>query len=410
MEDKRVEITTILGWIMGILVFLRTMPVYLWTVENTIRPICTVLVMLICVTNISKDRGTPWIFLCIAASYIWAVVFVDHSGIITLLNFMTFAIIPITRKELVLKAYKSYRLILIVVFTLSIIVYILWRFGLAGYGEIIDPLNSVKTHKYLKYPFLVTSFDEDAKRFRALFDEPGVVGTICGLILVSEQMNLKKPGNWVFLTAGALSLSFYFYVAIIVGFVLFSTKLRFRWLIVPVFAAALVVSYNNSFMYNTVWSRFEWDADEGWFVGDNRNADDLSAHYESIKGTKAFFTGEGSAVAKEYNNSSSLNLIIVKHGFIFVFLNLMGFAILSFREIQNKILWISFFVFFVLTLYQRPGFYGVYSISLYTMTIYNFGMNAEKLNDKLEMEKMTREEKRKKHRLKRKKRFQLRAA
>jgi hypothetical protein len=410
MENKRIDITIILGWMLGILVFLRTMPVYLWTVEDTIRPICTILVMLICVTNISKERGTFWIFLFLAASYIWAVVFVDHSGIITLLNFMTFAIIPITRKDLVMKAYKAYRSILVVVFVLSIIVYILWLFDLAGVGEIIDPLNNLKTHKYLKYPFMVTSMDEESKRFRALFDEPGVVGTICGLILVSEQMNMKKLGNWVFLVAGLISFSFYFYVALVVGVLLFSTKLKFRWLIVPVFAGALLVSYYIPYIYDTVWSRFEWDADKGWFVGDNRNADDLAEHYESIVGTKEFFTGEGSAVAKEYNNSASLNLIIVKHGFIFVFLNLMGFAILSFREIRNKILWISFFVFFVLTLYQRPGFYGVYSISLYTMVIYNFGMNAEKLSGKLEMEKKIKEEKRKKRRLKRKKRFQLRIA
>lgn len=410
MENKQIDINIILGWMLGILVFLRTMPVYLWTVEDTIRPICTILVMLICVTNISKERGTFWIFLFLAASYIWAVVFVDHSGIITLLNFMTFAIIPITRKDLVMKAYKAYRSILVVVFVLSIIVYILWLFDLAGVGEVIDPLNSVKTHKYLKYPFFVTTMDEESKRFRALFDEPGVVGTICGLILVSEQMNMKKFGNWVFLVAGLISFSFYFYVAIIFSVVLFSTKLKFRWLMVPVFAGALLVSYSIPYIYDTVWSRFEWDDDKGWFVGDNRNADDLAEHYESIVGTKEFFTGEGSAVAKEYNNSASLNLIIVKHGFIFVFLNLMGFAILSFREIRNKIFWISFFVFFVLTLYQRPGFYGVYSISLYTMVIYNFGMNAEKLSGKLEMEKKAKEEKRKKRRLKRKKRFQLRTA
>lgn len=407
MDERKIDITTVFGWMLGILVFLRTMPVYLWTVEDTIRPICTILVMLICVLNISRDRGTFWIFLCLAASYIWAVVFVDHSGIITLLNFMTFAVIPITRKELVLKSYKAYRSILLVFFTLSIIVYVLWLFDLAGVGEIIEPLNKLKTHKYLKYPFMVTSMDEESKRFRAIFDEPGVVGTICGLILVSEQMNMKKLGNWVFLVAGLFSFSFYFYVAIIVGVVLFSTKLKFRWLIVPIFAVALIVSYNIPYMYEKVWSRFEWDAEEGKFVGDNRNADDLTEHYESIVGTKDFFTGEGSAVAKEYNNSASLNLIIVKHGFIFVFLNLMGFAILSFREIRNKLLWITFFVFFVLTLYQRPGFYGVYSISLYTMTIYNFGINSEKLSDNITAEQEEAKKRRKKRRARRAKRFKL---
>lgn len=407
MDEQRIDIAKIYGWILGILVFIRTMPVYFWTVENTIRPICAILVMMICVLNISKEEGTKWIFAFLAASYIWAVVFVDHSGIITLLNFMTFAVIPITRKEVILEAYKALRSILVVLLVLSILVYVLWLFDLAGYGEIIDPLNGLKTHKYLKYPFMVTSFDEESRRFRAVFDEPGFLGTICGLILVSEQMNLKKFGNWVFLVAGLLSLSFYFYVAIIIGFVLFSTKLRFRWLIIPTFVAFFVLTYNNSYMYQTVWSRFEWDAEEEAFAGDNRSAGDLSSHYESIVGTKAFFTGEGTAVAKEYINSASLKLIIVKHGFIFVFLNLMGFAILSFREIRNKLLWISFFIFFVLTLYQRPGFYGVYSIALYTMAIYNFGLNSEKLSENLEAEKKAFEEKRNKRRLKKAKHKRL---
>lgn len=410
MEKKRIDITTILGWILGILVFLRTRPVYLWTVEETIRPICTIFVMLICVTNISREKGTFWIFLFLAASYVWAVVFVDHSGILTLLNFLTFAFIPIIRKELILKAYSVFRVILIFFFVLSIINYVLWLYNMAGVGEIIEPLNSLKTTKYLKFPFMVTTLGETSRRFYSIFDEPGVVGTICGLILISEQMNLRKLGNWVFLLAGALSLSFYFYVALIVGLVLFSTKLKFRWLIVPVFAAGLLVTYNNPFMYDIVWSRFEWDADEGWFAGDNRNNDDLTEHFETIVGTEEFFTGEGSKVAKDFYTSSSLNLVIVRHGLIFIVLNLLGFAILSLREIRNKFIWMSFFIFFILTNYQRPGFYGIYSMALYTMAIYNFGMNAEKLSDKLEMEKMAKEEKRKKRRLKRKKRFQLRTA
>ena len=410
MNEKRIDYTTIIGWIFGILVFIRTMPVYFWAIEDTIRPICTIFVMLICVLNISKDKGTFWIFLFLAASYIWAVVFVDHSGIITLFNFLTFAFIPITKKDIVLSAYKALRVILLFFFVLSIINYVLWLYDLAGVGKIIEPLNSIKFTKYLQYPFMVTTFGETTRRFHAIFDEPGVVGTMCGLILISEQMDLKKPGNWVFLLAGALSFSFYFYVALILGLVLFSTKLRFRWLVIPVFAAFLLVTYNNPYIYETVWSRFEWDADEGWFAGDNRNTEDLAEHFESIKGTKEFFTGEGTAVAKEYYASASLNLIIVKHGLIFVVLNLMGFAILSFREIRNKLIWMSFFVFFVMTLYQRPGFYGVYSISMYTMVIYNFGLNADKLSDKIETEKKDKEEKRMKRRLKRKKRFQLRTA
>lgn len=400
MVDGQMKKTTLTGFLLGILVFIRTMPFYLWSLESVLRPICAILVMLICIFNISKDKGTRWIFFFVAASYFWAVMFVDHSGIMVLLNFLTFAFITILKREVVFETYKYFRILLITFLSLSLINYLFLRLGWVGVGRIIQPLNEIKDHTYVAYPFVVTSFGHITHRFYAIYDEPGMVGTICGLMLIAEGTSLRKAGNWVLLLAGLLSFSFYFYITLILGLVFFSSKLKFRWLIVPVFAVILAFSFSNPFMYNAVWSRFEWDEEVGSFVGDNRSASNLDAHYESIRGTRTFFVGEGTAVAKKYMNSASLKLIIVKHGFIFVALNLMGFAILSFREIRKKTVWIPFFIFFILTLYQRPGFYAVYSISLYTMVIYILGRNSEKVDNKMEAERRLYEIRLKKRRLK----------
>ena len=347
-----------LGVILGLLVFIRTMPCYFWSVEDIIRPICAVLVLIICVMNISKAKGTIWILLCLASAYIWAVVFVDHSGLITLLNFLAFAFIPILKKKLVFETYKTFRSIVVFFMVASIINYLLVIIGLSFGGTVIEPLNSLKRYKYTMYPFLVTIQGDPTGRFQAVYDEPGVVGTLCGLILIAERMNLSKKGNIVLLLAGLLSLSFYFYVALILGLVLFSSRLKHRWAVLSMFVVLFFVSYNNDYLYNTLRYRFEWDEEKESFVGDNRNGNGLADYAESIRGTSAFFTGQGAKAAEEYSGAASINLIIVKHGFIFVFLVIMGFAILAFREIKSRRDLLFFIVFFVLTLYQRPGFYN----------------------------------------------------
>ena len=362
-----------MGFFLGVLVFIRSQPFYFWPYEDTIRPICAILILGICVTNLSKEKWSKWVFLCLSIAYRWAVLVVDHSGIVTLFNFVAFAFIPVIRKDLVFSTYSVYRRLLIIVLALSLINYLLVLTGVVSTSTTIDPLNSAKSYNYYRYPFLVQSNVINFVRFHGVFDEPGVVGTICGMILIAERMAFRRIGNIVLLIAGLFSLSFYFYVALFFGLVLFSSGLKHRWSILLLFAIIAFVSYKNDFMYDQIWHRFEWDAEASAFVGDNRSSDSLDAYYDSIKWTLPFFVGSGTAIAKEYIASASLKLIVIKHGLVFVLLNILGYILLSSKVIKNKIDLVAFLIFFFLTLYQRPGFYNTASIFLYTMAIYTFG-------------------------------------
>lgn len=365
------------GLWLGILVFMRTMPCYLWGLEDILRPLCTILIMLICIKNISQEKWTYWILLCIASAYVWATVFVDNSGIVTIVNFLAFAFIPTLKREVVHETYKVFRKLFVIFLGLSIINYLLVLIGFDFGGTVIEPLNKLKKYKYVMYPFLVTPIGHEFSRFHSIFDEPGVVGTLSGLMLIAEQMNLQKKSNYIILIGGLLSLSFYFYVSMIFGFILFSKKLQNKWLYISLLVGFIVISYNNDFLYDKLWHRFEYDATSGKFAGDNRNSTVVENAYESIAGTPLFFTGLGSAATEEFSGSASLQLIILKHGFIFVALNLLGYLLLSIRQIKNRSDLIFFFVFFILTLYQRPGFYNTASIFLYVMVINMFGRNKE---------------------------------
>ena len=369
---KKIGIQSI-GEVLGILVFMRTWPCYLWSVESILRPICTILILIICLSNISKEKWTNWIFASLACAYIWATVFVDHSNIVTVFNYLAFAFIPIIKRDLIFETYRSFRRIFIFFVALSIINYIMVLIGLDYWGIVIEPLNKLKDYKYMMYPFLVVPIQESIGRFSSIYDEPGFIGTLSALMLIAERMNLQRRSNIVLLVAGIIALSFYFYVAMIFGFIFFSSKLKHKWFYIGLLFVLVVATYNNEYLYDTIWSRFEYDTEEGKFAGDNRNGGGLDYAYEAILGTPLFFTGLGSAIAEEYYGAASLKLVVLKHVFIFVFLNLLGYFILSFRQILNKKDLIIFFVFFLLTLYQRPGFYGTYSVFMYVMLIYKFG-------------------------------------
>lgn len=150
--------SNLVGILLGILVFIRTMPCYLWSIEDIIRPVCAVIILIICITNISKKKGTGWIFLCFACAYIWATVFVDHSGIVTIFNFLAFAFIPILKKSTIDDAYSVFRRIFIFFIFLSLLNYALYLIGVDTSILTINPLNSLKDYKYVMHPFLVTVY------------------------------------------------------------------------------------------------------------------------------------------------------------------------------------------------------------------------------------------------------------
>lgn len=365
-----------LGIFLALIIFIRCRPFYLWDYEDILRPLCAVIVTIIAAANISKAKWTKTIFILLASSYIWATVLVDKSSIVTVLNFLGFAFIPLIKKELVLSTYESFRKIFIVVISVSFVSYIFASMGLFYLGNFTHQ-NGPDLYTYEHFPFLVRGLGKMGgfnMRFNALFDEAGVVGTISGLLLISQRMDFSKKGNLVLLICSLFTLSFYFYISLAFGFLFFSRGLKkHRWKIIVLLMLFVVVTYRIPFFYDNLWYRFEYDAETGSLVGDNRNGWGLKEFYESILWTPLFFTGLGSTFAEQFSGAASLNLVIVKHGLIFVLLNVGAYLLLSYREIKYKPTWLMFITFFILTLYQRPGFYATYSIFLYIMVIYKFG-------------------------------------
>ena len=106
------------------------------------------------------------------------------------------AAVPFGSKRFMVNVFDRYKTLYSIIIGISILVWLLLFFGIPVPGKIIAPLNAVKTYNYIAYPFLVipnylgAGLDVyfQSLRFCGPFDEPGVVGTIAGLMLYIDNL------------------------------------------------------------------------------------------------------------------------------------------------------------------------------------------------------------------------------
>lgn len=374
-ERQQKKIVNKLAVFLAVLFFIRIRPYYLWSIEDIMRPLCAMIITLIAIFNFSKEKNNKLIFTLFIFAYVWASFFVDSSPLITVLNFAAFAFIPLIKKSLMLDTYIYFKKIFCITLILSIVNYVISLIGININLGILQYNNGPEVVSFIKQPFYIQYIEKRAAlpRFNGIFDEPGVIGTICGLMLICEKMKFNNIYNRILLIGGILSLSFYFFIALFYGMFLFSKLSKKQVKSIVVLSLFVLISYHIPQIYDTIWYRFEWDVDKGSFAGDNRQNQIFMDFWNSIKGTPFIITGVGTKIANEYiGSSASILVVIAKHGLLFVVPIISAFTIMVKREIKGKKNLILFILFLILTLYQRPGFYSTYSLALYTMVIYKF--------------------------------------
>lgn len=149
-------------------------------------------------------------------------------------------------------------------------------------------------------------------------------------MLICERMRFRYKMNRVLFLGGILSLSFYFFISLFLGMLLFADRSKKNWKLMVFLVILTAISYQIPQVYNTIWSRFVWDADAGTFVGNNRQDQIFSDFWDTIKGTPLMITGVGSIISSEYiGTSASLLVVIAKHGLLFVVPIISAFLIMA---------------------------------------------------------------------------------
>ena len=237
----------------------------------------------------------------------------------------------------------------------------------------IEALNSMKSYNYSVYPFFVSLAGFPLLRFHGPFDEPGVVGTISGILLCIEQFNFKNKKSIILLLSGLCSLSLFFYVLLGVYYIMYYA-LKKRGTLRTVFAVALVLGgfmliQRVPVLQEAVGARLEWDSERGTLVGDNRINNEIAQDYlNSIAGTRQFWFGidDKEGYLDSIAGSSSFVTVILLNGMVFVILYLLFFILYAnyYRRQWSSV--ILFLVVFISTIYQRPNTFQMLYMFLFT--------------------------------------------
>lgn len=366
-------------FIIAALLFIKCRPYFVWNMPEIYNISVSLLFsVLTCFFIDLKDNRRQLAFIVLLFAYILLSIF-RGARFGAILN-LSLAFIPFIKSESFLRIYDSFKTILSIVFFISILSSISVLLGIQFPRGVLDPINDVKLYGYLEYIMLIvpTNVEDLMPRFCAVFDEPGVVGTMCGMFVIAEKFKFSDWRIYVIFIAGLLSFSLYLYL-ILGAFLFFKSSTKYKIFIITLIIALYGVTKDNEIFHDRIWGRLEFE--DGKMVGNNRNSDDFMRVWDVYKYSPKIIKGYGFKMAEEFNESSSIQLFIFRDGLLFVILFFVSILIYIRSFISSKYSMCMVFGVIFLTLYQRPGFCEADFIFLFTAIIINYS-NYASLNSR----------------------------
>ena len=174
-------------------------------------------------------------------------------------------------------------------------------------------------------------------RFSAIYDEPGRVGTVCGLLLVATNVNL---GNWrakILLLSGVISLSLAFYAIIL----LFSLVKRPKIFIMVIGIILLVfLLFSETFQGNLVLDKYFFSRIDMLLYSidsvDNRSSYCFDEAYSKFISSPQLLSGNGFQASNALNcGVSTHKTVVYDFGLIGSFLILTIYFLMTILNINK---------------------------------------------------------------------------
>jgi hypothetical protein len=364
-EQRFSNIDEFQTFLLGSIIFLSLMPFFIWNYGLNLFLGINSLFFFLGRKHIKKKISfSTWVSFIFFIFLFAFTIFEDRITLITFYKYLTHVFILFflfLNENFVVRVYRSFKIILSYSLLLSFFLYILVLFNLFQIPiYYIKPLNSLKEFDYLVYFFLtsIDTIDLINIRFFGIFDEPGVVGTITGLILYIERFNFKDKKNIIFFLSGFFSFSLFFFFITASFFVLREKNFRSLFFYFFLF---LIYNYtrSNDTLNDLIWSRF--NIIDGWVMGDNRASETLANQFSTFLSSSDLFFGRGTEYTLQYSEgSSSYILVLMSKGLIFtIFLCFVYFYLIISKKVGINS-YSDFAIIFLGMMYQRPYYLEVY--------------------------------------------------
>lgn len=368
------------GWVAGAILFLLMRPYIVWFFVEYENWYAILPLYLILLLNVKKGLESSEIHFYIIFAFLTIFAgFCAGSNIVGLTFAPLLTSLFITSKQFLVYTYKCLWYIFTIIMLLSLIVYFLLLFGISIPGIFLPPLNELKDDYYFVYPFLTVLNGDLSYGFLALFDEKGVVGTMCTFFLFIEKCNLKKIGNLIILVSGILSFSLFFYLVLFIYLsyltIFENTYKKYRFSFLIIIIAGIIAATTTEIGKEKIVDRLSLTekSDDRLFAGDNRASEDLKYYVSTIRGTSTYFFGTKDKNIKEMAQSSaSIQNVIVRYGFVTLMSYLIFYFFYGAHLIKQRRALILFMLFLLLTLYNRPYIFNPVFVFLFNMVIFSY--------------------------------------
>ena len=373
---KKIESFDWLAFFVAFCMFIRMKPYFLWSQSYLFAWIPTIIssVILFSKSNLNNRKIIPlfifWAFLFF--SFMLLSDFKVARGMLTPILLLVF--IPFIKREFSIDIYKYFAFIMGIVLAISLLVWILFITGNVTSSGIISPLNAVKNYDYQVFPLLLVPVGHaDFTRFCGPFDEPGVIGTTCLMLLYIARYNLRKWYNVVFLIAGSCAFSLAFFVGLIIFLflLLFQPKGKKYLLFAAVFFGVFYsLTYDNDYIKPLVYDRLAWDSKTGKLEGENRSSSALDAYFDQQRGSLEYFIGNSTRQCpSSFAGTWGYKNAIIAYGLLFIVGYVLFFFLLT---IHNRLTFKSLVLTMALLLmviYQRPNLLEMLQVFMYSHLI-----------------------------------------
>ncbi len=305
-----------------------------------------------------------------------APVALNFGGLILLISFINLKL------EYYFFLFKTSVSLFSIIFLIGIILYIAYVFGFVHATDTINSIHPLKIENGISFKsvygllIMTSANSSDMYRFQSIFDEPGVVGTISGLILLTLNEDDSKWKKLIMVISGLLSLSTTFFVFFIMRYMVnLSLKKATLSLISFSISVLIVISSLPDNIINSLQPIIDYKLSSG----NNRVSSCFSSAYQNNMPGHYIFGIEHGATQSTGCDISSFISSIYDYGyfgftaiFCMVFLSYFSVFISTHRLksdfIKSKNAVYSFiFWLFILTLnfYQRPDYFYLFYIVLF---------------------------------------------
>lgn len=317
------------------------------------------------------------IYLYLNVFHSYVEVSLSSIGIFAVVLWMLFCMFP---RDLRLKTFVIFKKVWVVTCLIGILCYIVYVIKFPLPYERVAYYAGKGNQGYISYyvSFLFERSD-GLLRLYGICNEPGVLGTVCGLILCASHMNLRKKENIILLIAGFLTFSMAFFVLLMLYamFLLIVKICQEKNITRKIIKVACVllclglcffvlpnVKTGNTTIDYTL-SRFAI-TEEG-FVGDDRTTEKFDRLYEETSLQDKMF-GLGKSYLKSHNivKNLSYKVYILEYGIVWCALMWGGLLAVSMHYSKKDKFALIFVLLFFASIYQRPNIVtSTYAIILF---------------------------------------------